>query len=36
MDSLAARFNTKVFGPYLDMLKAQYRFHPQFSHAKQM
>lgn len=36
MDSLAARFSTEVFGPYLDMLKAQYRFHPQFSHAKQM
>ena len=36
MDSLATRFNTEVFDPYLDMLKAQYRFHPQFSHAKHM
>ncbi len=36
MDSLTARFNAEVFDPYLDLLKAQYRFHPQFSHAKQM
>ncbi len=36
MDSLTARFNTEVFGPYLALLKAQYRFHSQFSHAKQM
>lgn len=36
MDSLTARFNTEVFDRYLDLLKAQYRFHSQFSHAKQM
>ena len=36
MDSLTARFNTEVFARYLDLLKAQYRFHPRFSHAKQM
>ena len=36
MDSLAARFNQQVFSPYLDLLKAQYRFHPQFSHTKRM
>ena len=36
MDSLTARFNTEVFDRYLDLLKAQYRFHPKFSHAEQM
>lgn len=36
MDSLTARFNKEVFSPYLDLLKAEYRFHPQFAHAKQM
>ena len=36
MDSLTARFKTEVFDRYLDLLKAQYRFHPQFFHAKQM
>ena len=36
MDSLTTRFNTEVFDRYLDLLKAQYRFHSQFSHAKQM
>ncbi len=36
MDSLTARFNTEVFDRYLDLLKAQYRFHPQFAHAKRM
>ena len=36
MDSLTARFKTEVFDRYLDLLKAQYRFHPQFSHAKRM
>ena len=36
MDSLTARFKTEVFDPYIDLLKAQYRFHPRFSHAKQM
>ncbi len=36
MDSLTARFNTEVFDRYLDLLKAQYRFHPQFAHAKHM
>ena len=36
MDSLTARFKTEVFDPYLDLLKAQYRFHPRYTHAKQM
>ena len=36
MDSLTARFNQEVFSPYLDLLKTQYRFHPQFVHARQM
>ena len=36
MDSLTARFKTEVFDRYLELLKAQYRFHPQFSHAKRM
>ncbi len=36
MDSLTARFNKEVFSPYLDLLKAEYRFHPQFTHAKRM
>jgi len=36
MDSLTARFNKEVFSPYLDLLKAEYRFHPQFSHAERM
>ena len=36
MDSLTARFNTEVFDRYLDLLKAQYRFHHRFSHAEQM
>ena len=36
MDSLTARFETKVFSPYLDLLKSGYRFHPAFAHAKRM
>lgn len=36
MNSLTKRFKTDVFEPYLDLLKAQYRFHPRFSHAKQI
>jgi ATP-dependent helicase YprA (DUF1998 family) len=36
MDSLTARFHREVFSPYLDLLKAEYRFHPQFAHAQQM
>ena len=35
MNSLTKRFKTDVFEPYLDLLKAQYRFHSRFSHAKQ-
>ena len=31
MDSLPARFRSEVFGPYLDLLKAEFRIHPQFS-----
>ena len=36
MDSLTARFQKEVFFPYLDLLKAEYRFHPIFAHAKQI
>ena len=36
MDSLTARFETKVFSSYLDLLKSGYRFHPAFAHAKKM
>jgi len=34
MDSLTARFQKEVFYPYLEILKAQYRFHPVFVEAK--
>src|SRR5262249_52216505 len=36
MDSLTTRFQKQVFEPYLDLLKAEYRIHPTFNHAKQM
>jgi ATP-dependent helicase YprA (DUF1998 family) len=36
MDSLTTRFQNEVFRPYLDLLKAEYRFHPSFDHARQM
>lgn len=36
MDSLTTRFQKKVFLPYLDLLKAEYKFHPIFEHAKQI
>lgn len=36
MDSLTTRFVTEVFSPYVDLLKAEYRFHPQFEHAKRI
>lgn len=36
MDSLTTRFEAEVFSPYLDLLKAEYRFHPQFQHAKRI
>ena len=36
MDSLTTRFQKEVFKPYLDLLKAEYRFHPSFDHARQM
>ncbi len=37
MDSLTVRFRNDVFLPYLELLKAGYRFHrPTFDHAKQM
>lgn len=35
MNSLNLRFQDEVFTPYLDLLKAEYRFHPTFSQAKQ-
>jgi ATP-dependent helicase YprA (DUF1998 family) len=34
MDSLTARFHTDVFLPYVELLKAKYRFHHDFEHAK--
>ena len=34
MDSLTTRFQKEVFVPYLDLLKAEYRFHPAFAHAR--
>ncbi len=34
MQSLTNRFENDVFGPYVELLKAEYRIHPQFSHAK--
>ncbi len=34
MDSLTARFHKEVFLPYLDLMKAKYRFHRAFGHAK--
>jgi hypothetical protein len=36
MDSLTARFYRDVFLPYVDFLKAKYRFHRRFSHAKRV
>lgn len=36
MDSLTARFQKEVFFPYLELLKAQYRFHPIFVDAKKI
>jgi hypothetical protein len=35
MDSLTTRFQKEVFGPYLELLKADYRIHPRFDHARQ-
>jgi hypothetical protein len=34
MDSLTARFHRDVFLPYVELLKAKYRFHQAFGHAK--
>ncbi len=36
MESLTTRFKKEVFLPYLELLKAQYRFHPQFADAKRI
>jgi ATP-dependent helicase YprA (DUF1998 family) len=36
MDSLTARFQKEVFLPYVDFLKAKYRFHRTFAHAKRV
>lgn len=36
MEFLSKRFEKEVFEPYRDFLKAEYRFHTQFSHAKQI
>lgn len=34
MDSLTARFHKEVFLPYVDLMKAKYRFHRVFGHAR--
>ena len=34
MDSLTKRFSAEVFAPYIELLRAKYRFHPKFAHAK--
>ena len=36
MKSLTNRFENDVFSPYVELLKAEYRIHPQFSHAKRI
>ncbi|MCK5243461.1 DEAD/DEAH box helicase [bacterium] len=36
MDSLTTRFEKEVFSPYLEILKAQYRIHPMYAHAKKI
>jgi superfamily II DNA/RNA helicase len=36
MDSLPTRFRNEVFGPYLDLLKAQFRIHPTFSFVREV
>ena len=36
MESLTERFNKQVFAHYVELLKAQYRIHPRFFHAKKM
>ncbi|TAK03231.1 DEAD/DEAH box helicase, partial [bacterium] len=36
MESLTTRFQREVFYPYLELLKAQYRFHPVFAHARKI
>ncbi len=36
MKSLGERFETEVFNPYRELLKAAYRFNDKFAHAKQV
>lgn len=36
MRSLSSRFEDDVFGPYQELLKAEYRFHPRFDHARKL
>ena len=36
MESLNTRFEKEVFNPYRDLLKAEYRIHSQFDHAKRI
>ena len=36
MDSLPARFQKEVFAPYLELLKAQFRIHPEFSYVREV
>jgi ATP-dependent helicase YprA (DUF1998 family) len=36
MDSLSTRFEQDVFESYLELLRSEYRPHPQFAHARQI
>lgn len=36
MESLTKRFNEEVFNPYVELLKAQYRIHPNFDYVKKI
>jgi ATP-dependent helicase YprA (DUF1998 family) len=36
MESLTTRFISNVFIPYVGLLKAKYRFHPTFAHAREL
>lgn len=36
MNSLTTRFEQEVFEPYLELLRSQYRHHPQFAHARKI
>ena len=36
MKSLGERFETEVFNPYCELLKAEYRFNQKFKHAEKI